>query len=143
MKLSDIVPSPEHQHLRKTKDERLTKDEQGQYDSVVGALQWIVRICRLDALASVSTLQQFKNHAAVGTMSWCSKVVLHVKQDPYIGLVFRSGILDWDGEMCVGSVTDASHDDELDEPSGEGYRSQGARITMLATMGLLRGESCY
>ena len=92
----------------------------------------------MDALANVSKLQQFKKHATVGTMNWCNKVVLYVKQDPSIGLIFRSGILDWDGEMCVGSVSDASHADELDELSGEGYLSQGARITMLATMGLLR-----
>eukprot|EP00974_Lingulodinium_polyedra_P115101 11146554-Lingulodinium_polyedra.AAC.1 len=76
-------------------------------------------------------------------MNMCNKVVRYVKKDPSIGLTFLSGVLDWDGEMCIGSVTDASHADEMDELSGEGYRSQGGRITMLASMGLLRGESCY
>ena len=113
-------------------------NEQEQYESVVGGLQWVARICRLDILASVSKLQQFKRHATVSTLNMCNKVVRYVKEDPSIGLTFRSGILDWDGEMCIGSVTDASHADELDELSGEGYRSQGGRIIMLASMGLLR-----
>ena len=143
MQLDEIQPCPEHVHIRKTADEPLTKKEQEQYESIVGGLQWIARICRLDILVNVSKLQQFKKLAKVSTMNMCNKIVKYVKQDPSIGLTFQSGKLDWDGDMCIGSVTDASHADELDELSGEGYRSQGGRITMLATMGLLKGDSCY
>ena len=75
LKLEEIVPSSEHQRIRKTKDEPLTKDEQEQNESVVGGLQWVARICRLGILASVSKLQQFKRHATVSTLNMCNKVV--------------------------------------------------------------------
>eukprot|EP00974_Lingulodinium_polyedra_P082780 8016885-Lingulodinium_polyedra.AAC.1 len=75
MKLDEITPCLEHMHSRKTADQPLTKTELEQYESVVGGLQWIARICRLDILVNVSKLQQFKKHAKVSTMNMCNKVV--------------------------------------------------------------------
>ena len=110
--------------------------------SVVGSLAWIGRVCRPELLVRSSKLQQAKNSATILDLRMANKAVRYAKAHSSRGLVFRSDVLDWDGEMVVLIVTDASHGDETDEKSGTPYRSQGGRIVALATPSAMVSGVC-
>ena len=73
-------------------------------------------------------------------------------QDTYQrGLVFKSGVLDWEtpGGLVQVVVTDASHANEEEEMlvngmvSIEGHRSQGARMVFLASPDIWNGNKGF
>ena len=107
--------------------------------SVVGSLAWIGRVCRPEMLVRSSKLQQARNSATVNDLRAANKAVRYAKSHSERGLVFRSGVIDWDGHVVIAVITDASHGDEQDEASGTPYRSQGGRIVALATPNIMSG----
>ena len=57
--------------------------------------------------------------------------------------MFLIGVISWHlGDFVIGSVCDASHADEHCERTGEPYRSQGGRMTILATRSLVDQAEC-
>ena len=57
--------------------------------------------------------------------------------------MFRMGVISWHcGDFVIGSISDASHADEHCERTGEPYRSQGGRMTILATRSLVDQAEC-
>ena len=132
-----------HVHVRKTAHERLTASEQEQYESVTGSLKWVARIARVDPQAAVSRLQQMKKQATVAAAVFANKVVQYLKKTATRGLVFLMGVISWHlGDFVIGSVCDASHADEHCERTGEPYRSQGGRMTILATRSFVDQTKC-
>ena len=122
LKINEIRFEGNHVHVRKTSQERLTASEQKQYESVTGSLQWVVRIARVESQAAV-----FEN-----------KVLQHLKKTATRGLMFRMGVISWHlGDFVIGSISDASHADEHCERTGDPYRSQGGRMTILAKRSLV------
>ena len=143
LKINEIRFEGNHMHVRKTAQERLTTSEQEQYESVTGSLQWVARIARVESQAAVSRLQQMKKHATVEAAVFANKVFQYLKKTATRGLVFRMGVISWHlGDFVIGSVCDASHADEHCEQTGEPYRSQGGRMTILATRSLVDQAEC-
>ena len=121
----------------------MTASEQEQYESVTGSLQWVVRIAHVEFQAAVSRLQQMKKHATVAAAVFANKVLQYLKKTATRGLMFRMGVISWHlGDFVIGSISDASHADEHCERTGEPYRSQGGRMTILATRSLVDQAEC-
>ena len=138
LKINEIRFEGNHVHVRKTAQERLTASEQEQYESVTGSLQWVVRIARVESRAAVSKLQQMKKQATVAAAVFARKVLQYFKKTATRGLMFRMDL----GDVVIGSICDASHADEHCERTGEPYRSQGGRMTILATRSLVDQAEC-
>ena len=120
-----------------------TASGQEQYESVIGSLQWVARIARVESQAAVSRLQQVQKQATVAAAVFANKVLQHLKKTATRGLVFLMGVISWHlGDFVIGSVCDASHADEHCERTGEPYRSQGGRMTILATRSLVDQTKC-
>ena len=104
---------------------------------------WVARIARVESQAAVSRLQQMKKHATVAAIVFANKVLQYLKKTATRGLIFRMGVISWYlGDFVIGSVCDASHADEYCEQTGEPDRSQGGRMTILATRSLLDQAEC-
>ena len=72
-----------------------------------------------------------------------TKSLQYLKKTATRGLVFRMGVINWHlGDFVTGSVCDASRADEHCEQTGEPYRSQGGRMTILATRSLVDQAEC-
>ena len=134
LKINEIRFEGNHVHVRKMAQERLTASEQEQYESVTGSLQWVVRIARVESQAAVSKLQQMKKQATVATAVFANKVLQYLKKTTTRGLMFRMGVISSHlGDFVIGSVC---------ERTGEPYRSQGGRMTILATRSLVNQAEC-
>ena len=143
LKINEIRFEGNHVHVKKTAQERLTASEQEQYESVTGSLQWVVRIARVESQAAVSRLQQMKKHATVAAAVFANEFLQYLKKTATRGLMFRMGVISWHlGDLVIGSISDASHADEHCERTGEPYRSQGGRMTILATRSLVDQAEC-
>eukprot|EP00439_Symbiodinium_sp_Y106_P059738 s1939_g8.t1 len=89
-------------------------------------------------------MQSASNGGTVADLREANKAVDYALATPQRGLVYRSGVLDWDNLICV--ITDASHTNEHEvmtvdkEDSLELHRSQGARLHCLGTPGLMSSD---
>ena len=93
----------------------------------------VVRIARVESQAAVSRLQQMKKHATVAAAVFANKVLQYLKKTA----------TSWHlGDFVIGSISYASHADEHCEQTGESYRSQGGRMTILATRSLVDQAEC-
>ena len=119
----------------------LNEAERTQLRSVAGMLCWVARQCRPDLSYRVSKMQTAVSKGKVRDLKEANKVVEYALNTADKGIVFRSGILDWN-TMVLGNVCDASHANESTD-SGEPHRSQGARMHILATPELKDGSSCH
>ena len=91
----------------------------------------------------MSRLQQMKKHATVAAAVFANKVLQYLKKTATRGLMFPMGVISWHLEdFVIGSINDASHADEHCERTGEPYRSQGGRMTILATRSLVDQAEC-
>ena len=116
-----------------------TGEEKEQFMSVTGSLNWVARCARVDLSYRVSELQQHNKDTTVADLKSANKVLAYAKLHPDRGLVFEAGAIDWD-DLAVGSIGDASHGQELEEETGEPFRSQGAKLTILAPTDLATTE---
>jgi hypothetical protein len=122
---------------RRNVDAKATEPEIAQLISVVGSLAWISRQARPDLAYRTSLLQSQTHVAKVSTLKIANKTVEMAKKHASVGIIYQSGILDWDN-MVVGSIADASHSNEIEIVGDrvEHYRSQSGRLTVLATPSL-------
>ena len=125
--------------------EPLTEKDKTQLKSVAGILSWVTRQCRPDLAYRVSRMQSASNGGTVADLREANKAVDYALATPQRGLVYRSGVLDWDNLIsCV--ITDASHANEHEvmtvdkEDSLELHRSQGARLNCLGTPSLMSSD---
>eukprot|EP00959_Pyramimonas_sp_CCMP1952_P445425 9325961-Pyramimonas_sp.AAC.1 len=100
--------------------------ETAQFRSVVGALSWITRQCTPELLHREA-----------------NRVLEAATQPADYGLVFKGGAAQWNQDMIVLTVTDASWAGEEDIVKGsiEPFRSQRARFNGLAGSGFIEGNS--
>ena len=119
--------------------------EKAQMKSVAASLGWCARQVGPQYAYRVSKAKKSQPKATVKDVKDMNKLVEHVVETADRGLTFRAGILDWDSmDIEMITVTDASHANEEDsnEDKTEPYRSQGARLHLLASPGLLSKEEC-
>ena len=123
---------------RKQRDHHVTEPERNQLRSVVGSLNWLVRVCRLDIAYEVHRLQAVMQKALVEDLINCNQILNYVKKTPDKGMFFKYEAFDVN-DMTIYSITDASHGADYDVgKNGEplGNRSQSGRILMVGPSSL-------
>ena len=133
-------------------EDPLLNDEHEEFMSVVGSLMWIGRSCRPGIAYRVSELQTALKKPVIEDVMKCNRVVKYIKEEqPDECLTFLSGAIRWPSvpgapiEICVASVSDASHGSEDEylplEDVREPFRSQGAKLNFLAGEEMLTTEA--
>ena len=116
------------------KKETLANDgEKAQLRSVVGSLAWIARQARPDLSYKVSKLQSRCNRATMKDLVYANQAVDEAKEHSNNGITFKSDAIDWKTCIIV-TVSDASwsNEEELSKKELKKYKSQRARMTILA-----------
>ena len=136
---------------RRRPGDPLTDSDKTQLKSVAGSLAWVSRQCRPDLAYRVSKIQTASNKGTVADLRQANKSIEYAQDTYQRGLVFKSGVLDWEtpGGLVQVVVTDASHANEEEEMlvngmvSIEGHRSQGARMVFLASPDIWNGNKGF
>ena len=136
---------------RRRPGDPLTDSDKTQLKSVAGSLAWVSRQCRPDLAYRVSKIQTASNKGTVADLRQANKSIEYAQDTYQRGLVFKSGVLDWEtpGGLVQVVVTDASHANEEEEMlvngmvSTEGHRSQGARMVFLASPDIWNGNKGF
>eukprot|EP00439_Symbiodinium_sp_Y106_P075641 s1781_g15.t1 len=113
---------------RRQKDSKITEPERDQLRSVVGSLNWMVRVCEGNYLQAV-----------VGDLITCNNLLNYVKKTPDRGLYYHYRAFD-DQEQVIYSITDASHAADFDVAANGtplGSRSQSGRVLTLGSRSLM------
>ena len=136
---------------RRRPGDPLMDSDKTQLKSVAGSLAWVSRQCRPDLAYRVSKIQTASNKGTVADLRQANKSIEYAQDTYQRGLVFKSGVLDWEtpGGLVQVVVTDASHANEEEEMlvngmvSIEGHRSQGARMVFLASPDIWDGNKGF
>ncbi|CAE7496741.1 TY4B-J, partial [Symbiodinium sp. CCMP2456] len=70
---------------RRQKDHYVTEQERAQLRSIVGSLNWLVRVCRVDIAYEVHRLQAVMQKAMVEDLIMCNQILNYVKKTPNKG----------------------------------------------------------
>jgi hypothetical protein len=88
------------------------------------------------------------NKGVVEDILTCNKTLAYAKEHKNDGFHFRPGVVDWSvpGGSVMLTIADASHANEFEfvdvTQELEPYRTQGGRITALASLSVISGEEC-
>ena len=107
-----------------------TPEEQGQLRSVLGSLNWIVRVCRPDLAYDTNRLQTCVQRPIVQDLVDANSLLRRAQMTKDQKLVYGWKQFDFDS-MEIISITDASHAADYDlSASGMkmGFRSQSGRV---------------
>ena len=67
-------------------------DEISKYQSLIGALQWTISLCRFDIANAVMTLGRYRAAPTVGHLDRVKQIVGYLKLHPHACIQFRTGI---------------------------------------------------
>ena len=107
-----------------------TPEEQAQLRSVLGSLNWIVRVCRPDLAYDTNRLQTCVQKPVVQDLIDANSLLRRAQMTKDQKLVYGWNQFDFD-KLEILSITDASHAADFAlSASGEkmGYRSQSGRV---------------
>eukprot|EP00439_Symbiodinium_sp_Y106_P083488 s2461_g23.t1 len=119
----------------------VTEQERNQLRSVVGSLNWLVRVCPVDIAYEVHRLQAVMSKALVEDLIMCNQILNYVKKTPDKGLYYKYKAFSLE-DMTIYSITDASHAADYDvSKTGEplGHRSQSGRVLTPKTLSMVIG----
>ncbi|CAE7415150.1 RE1 [Symbiodinium microadriaticum] len=133
--ISRVRPIQLEPRRRGQREAKATAAEQGQLRSVIGSLNWLVRVCRPDIAYGVARLQTALTKAVVQDLVEANNLVRYVTRTKDQGLFYPAEAMDFDRVMLL-AVQDASYAADYDTSlSGDrmGYRSQSGRVLLLAS----------
>ena len=67
-------------------------DDTMKYQSLIGALQWTISLCRFDIANAVMTLSRYRTAPHYGHLDRAKRIVGYLKKYPHACLCFRTGI---------------------------------------------------
>ena len=94
-------PLPKGDHPELDDSPLCTPDQTAKFQSLIGALQWTISLCRLDIANAVMTLSRFRAQPRIGHLDRAKHIVGYLKAHPHATIRFRTGIPDheaWYGE---------------------------------------------
>ena len=100
---------------KKQKDLPVTEQERNQLRSVVGSLNWLVRVCRVDVAYEVHRLQALMQKALVEDLIMCNQILNYVKKTPNKGMHFKYEAFDTD-DMVIYSMEPITTSPRLGTP---------------------------
>ncbi|CAE7212571.1 RE2 [Symbiodinium sp. CCMP2592] len=98
---------------KKQRDSPVTEPERNQLRSVVGSLNWLVRVCRVDLAYEVHRLQSIMSKAIVEDLVMRNQILNYVKKTSDKGLFYKYKAFDL-SDATIYSITDASHAADFD-----------------------------
>jgi hypothetical protein len=87
-------PLPKGDHPEVDTSEPCGPDDTAKYQSLIGALQWTISLCRFDIANAVMTLSRYRAAPLVGHLERAKRIVGYLKLYPHAALRFRTGIPD-------------------------------------------------
>ncbi len=87
-------PLEKGDHPELDMSEPLGPDETAKFQSLIGALQWTISLCRFDIANAVMTLSRYRAAPQRGHLDRAKRVVGYLKKYPHACIRFRTGIPD-------------------------------------------------
>ena len=132
--ISRVRPIALDQRRRGQRDQLATESEKNQLRSVIGSLNWLVRVCRPDIAYSVARLQSAMARPIVQDLVDANGLIKYVTKTKSEGLFYPKGAMVVE-ELMIVAIQDASYGADFDvRVSGQklGHRSQSGRVLCLA-----------
>ena len=102
------------------------------YQSVIGALQWVITLGRFDIAAAVMTLSRFRVEPREGHLARANRICGYLRKHPDAAIRFRTGIPNHEEEYAmpthdwmytVYGETKEEIPDDIPEPMGKAVRT--------------------
>jgi hypothetical protein len=89
------APMEKSDHPELDATDLCNEDEVAKYQSMIGALQWCISLCRFDIAVSVMTLGRFRAAPRIGHLERVKRVCGYLRKFPHGAIRFRTGIPDY------------------------------------------------
>ena len=90
-----VTPLAKGDHPELDATEELDADGVKKYQSLIGALQWVVTLGRLDIATAVMTLSSFRASPRVGHLERAKRIYRYLKRMKHAAIRFRVGLPDY------------------------------------------------
>jgi hypothetical protein len=90
---SSPLVSGDHPEIDMT--DELPEEEIRKYQSLIGALQWAVTLCRFDIASAVMTMSRFRAAPRIGHLDRLKHIYGYLRKFPTGGIRYRTGIPDF------------------------------------------------
>ena len=87
-----LSPSLAKDHPELDTTESCLSQEVIQFQSLIGALQWTISLCRFDIAHAVMSLSRYKNSPLKGHLDRAKRIVGYLRKYPHACIRFRTGI---------------------------------------------------
>ena len=87
-----LIPLPKNDHPELDDSPPCTQEETKRYQSLIGALQWTISLCRIDIAHAVMTLSRYRAAPLKGHLDRAKRLVGYLKKYPHACIRFRTGI---------------------------------------------------
>ncbi len=67
-------------------------DDTAKFQSIIGALQWTIQLCRFDIANAVTSMSRFRHAPRIGHIDRIKRIVGYMKKFPHAAIRFRTGI---------------------------------------------------
>jgi hypothetical protein len=85
-------PLPKGDHPELDTSDPCGPDDIAKFQSLIGALQWTISLCRFDIANAVMTLSRYRAAPLVGHLERAKRIVGYMKKQPHAAIRFRIGI---------------------------------------------------
>jgi hypothetical protein len=124
-------PLEQNAHPELDLSEELGEDGIKKYQSLIGALQWAISLCRIDIHMAVMTLSRFRTAPRIGHMTHVQRVCGYLRKYPDAAIRFRIGIPtkthetppEWDWEYAVYGRVHEELPTDMPVPKGKPVRT--------------------
>ena len=89
-----FTPLPKGDHPELDESPLCSPDQTAKFQSIVGALQWTISLCRFDIANAVMTLSRFRAEPRIGHLDRAKKIVSYLAKYPHGAIRFRTSIPD-------------------------------------------------
>ncbi|MDJ0828176.1 MAG: reverse transcriptase domain-containing protein, partial [Rhodobacter sp.] len=69
-------------------------DDIAKFQSIIGACQWMITLCRMDIAHAIMSLNRFRNAPRIGHIERVRRIIGYVRRFPHAAIRFRTGIPD-------------------------------------------------
>ena len=127
-------------------------DDTAKFQSMIGALQWTIQLCRFDISQAVMSMSRFRAAPRIGHLERVKRIVGYLKKFPHAAIRFRTGIPNHEAEFGENYQTygwestvygNAKEDipDNAPEPKGKPVRLT-THVDANLMHDLVTGRSC-
>ena len=88
------APLSKGDHPELDNSDPCSPEDTAKFQSLVGALQWTISLCRFDVAHAVMTLSRYRAAPLVGHLERAKRIVGYLRHHPHGAIRFRTGIPD-------------------------------------------------